>query len=87
MSATVINSEIKSRKNKLINTKEITEEKEILNKINQIKKEIDLALNIFDFVIDDDLIDSCVFHINSLNRQYSYYIRLCKEKGISEIAI
>lgn len=87
MSSAAVNSEIKPDKNKITRTKKISEELEILSKINEIKKELDTALNIFDYVIDNDLVDSCIYDINSLNRQYSYYIRICKEKGFSEKSI
>lgn len=87
MSATAVNVELKNNKKKLLKTKEANEELEILNKITEIKKELDSTLNVFDYCTDEDLIDSCIFNINALNMQYSYYIRLCKEKGFREKAI
>lgn len=84
MSTTIVNSDIKTNRQKLISSKEISEEMEVLKKITEIKKELDSTINVFDYVIEEELIDSCIYDINSLNRQYSYYIRLCKEKGFKE---
>lgn len=84
MSSAAINSEIKTEKNKVFKSKAISEELEVIAKVREIKKELDTVLNIFDYIVDKDLIDSCIYDINSLNMQYSYYIRLCKEKGFKE---
>ncbi len=58
------------------------EKKEILQKLNEIEDLIDTAHNVFNYVIDDELIDGCIYELNSLYKKYSYYIKICKDRGI-----
>lgn len=55
---------------------------EIIKKLNEIEDLIDTANNIFDFVTDKELIDSTIYELNSLYKKYTYYIKVCKERGI-----
>ncbi len=58
------------------------ENAEILSKLNEIEGLIDTANNIFEYITDFELIDGLIYELNALNKKYSYYIKICKEKGI-----
>ncbi len=54
----------------------------ILEKLNDIENLIDTTNNIFDYVVDPELIDGCIYELNALQKKHTYYIKLCKERGI-----
>lgn len=60
----------------------IIEDKEILQKINEIQNSIQTINSIFDFVTDYELIDGCIYELNALYKKHSYYIKICKERDI-----
>ena len=55
---------------------------QIINSLNQVKRDLDFAHKSFELTNDTTLVDSFIFEILSLNKKYDYYIRLCKEKGL-----
>ena len=55
---------------------------EIIEMIEIIKEEMKDVKNMMDMVTDECLIDSCIYRLKSLERQYQYYIIEAKEKGI-----
>ncbi len=80
MSTAVLNAKIVSDKKY---QKEIEKENlEIVKKLEQIEDLIDTTNNIFDYITDKELIDGVVYELNALHKKHSYYIRMCKERGI-----
>ncbi len=59
------------------------ENSELLEKVNKILMELECLNNRFNNVVESDLIDSCIYEINALNMRYTYYVKLCKERGIT----
>jgi len=55
---------------------------EIISMIEIIKEEMRDVKKMMDMVTDECLIDSCIYRLKSLERQYQYYIIEAKEKGI-----
>lgn len=57
----------------------------IMKKINEIEDLIDTINNIFDYVTEPELVDGCIYELNALYKKYTYYIRLCKDRGIVSV--
>ncbi len=55
---------------------------EVLKKLDEIHLLIESANSIFEYVTDPELIDGIIYELNSLHKKYSFYIRICKERGI-----
>ena len=51
------------------------------NDIAFIKKQLEIAKNRFENESDSDLVDSCIFEINSLQAKYRYLLKLAKQKN------
>ncbi len=65
------------------NIAEIEDESiQLIKKICEIEDAIDTTNNIFDYAIDPELIDGCIYELNALYQKHSYYIRICKDRGI-----
>lgn len=52
---------------------------ELFSKLSAIKSEIDTARNTFNAVKEPDLVDACVYNLNALMSQYSYYLRCARD--------
>ncbi len=80
MSTAVLNVKAVNDKKYL---KEVEKENEdIIKKVEEIEDLINTTNNIFDFITDTELIDGLVYELNALHKKHSYYIRICKERGI-----
>lgn len=64
-------------------TKLTEEERNLLQTIEALKLELDLVHKSFDHITDPLLIDSCIYEISAIHSKYTYYLKLCKQKGIS----
>ncbi len=82
MSELVLQPDVKKVSKRKAKSAIKNEKFEILDKINNILVELECLNNRFNNVTESDLIDSCIYEINALNMRYSYYMKLCKEKGI-----
>lgn len=80
MSVMVLNNKTHISKKESKKTKE--ENVSILKKLNEIEENIDCINNAFDYVTEAELIDGCIYELNSLYKKYTYYIKMCKERGI-----
>ncbi len=58
------------------------ENNEILQKLTEIEDMIDTTNNIFNHITDKELIDGLIYELNALNKKHSYYIKICKSRGI-----
>ena len=47
--------------------------------IDIIKEQLAVARHRLNYATDDDMIDSLIFEIKSLQHKYNYYIKLCRE--------
>ncbi len=67
--------------NKLINTLS-QEDKSIIVSLEALKHDLDIMHNQFEFITEPLLIDSCIYEISALQNKYTYYLKLCKERGL-----
>ena len=61
---------------------DMAERAEVIAGIEDVKSRISSAMDVFNNITDDALIDSCIYEIISLNERYRYFLRLAKEGGI-----
>ena len=71
-------NKFKNKKNKKTN-----EINEIIKNIEQTKRELDYSQLCLEFATEHLLIDSLIYEVKSLQKKYDYYLKICKEKGIS----
>ena len=65
-----------------INSHILEEDIEILETLEFLKEDLGYAHECIDNITDPLLIDSYIYQIQSLNKMYEYYVRICKERGI-----
>ncbi len=58
------------------------EDKSIIMVLENLKSNLDMKHNQFEFITEPLLIDSCIYEISALQNKYSYYLKLCKERGL-----
>lgn len=58
-------------------------ERDIVEKVYEILRLKNIADQKLQYITEDELIDSTIYEIKALEKRYEYYIRICKEKGIS----
>jgi len=59
------------------------EDAELVDSLQLVKDSLVYAHQSFDITTDRALLDSISYEIMSLNKKYEYYLRRCKERGIS----
>lgn len=59
-----------------------SEDKYIIVSLEDLKNTLDIKHNQFEFLTEPLLIDSCIYEISALQNKYSYYLKLCKERGL-----
>lgn len=69
----------------LLKQKKESPDKQLRERISELKREIESARNAFEFQYDDDLIDANIFELNSLMAKYRYLIKLAKEYDKCEV--
>ena len=60
----------------------LEEDLEILEILEYLKQDLDYVHNCLDNITEPLLIDSYIYEIQSLNKKYQFYLRLCKQKGL-----
>lgn len=55
---------------------------EILNSIEDLKKEMNIVKSHFDMETDEYLIDSYIYQMEALNKRYQYYLKQAKKNGM-----
>ncbi|MDR2648220.1 MAG: YaaL family protein [Clostridiales bacterium] len=63
----------------------ISEEREIVEALEALKRELNLLYNQFNFTTDPSLIDGCIYGIKAANAKYTFYLKQCKEKQIRAV--
>ncbi len=59
------------------------DKKEISAQLKELKKELDFVHNSLNYATDPILIDSYIYEINALNMRYQYFVKVCKDFGIT----
>lgn len=60
-------------------------DKDIILSLKNIKMELDAAYNAFNYVTDDNLVDSTIYKIESLQKKYEYYNKLAKKMSVHQM--
>lgn len=58
------------------------EKAQVISGISYVKNRLKTLYSLFDDLTDDELIDSLIYEMISLNAKYKYYLRVAKEQGI-----
>lgn len=72
---------------KLFSKKKRPKENDLLLKeIHDTKLALEAAYSQFEYVVDPDLIDSCIYELNAIQKRYKYLLKLAKasEKSFVE---
>lgn len=69
---------VKSRRRREAAEQDREERRQLMEGMAQTRVELNRAYAEFNAQSDPDLVDSCVFAINSLRSRYSYYVRQVK---------
>ena len=59
------------------------DDREVLAALDQLKLDLEYVHRNLDTVTNPVLIDSYIYEIKSLHMKYQFYLRLCKEKGLT----
>ncbi len=55
----------------------------LINAIRDVCARMDLVENRFSMENDADLVEGCIYELESLRAQYRYLLRLAREQGVS----
>ena len=90
MSAIAINKQglVNTKANRKTKTQEkdaalISEKREIIEALEDLKRELNILYNQFNYTTDPSLMDGCIYNIKAANSKYTFYLKQCKEKQIS----
>jgi len=56
----------------------------IIESIRQICRQMELVENRFSLETDSDLIEGCIYELQSLQAQYRYLLRRAREEGVTD---
>ena len=59
--------------------KTVPKDNYLINEINKTKLDLETAYSNFQNVVDPDLIDSCIYQLNSIQNRYKFLLRQAKE--------
>lgn len=65
-------------KMKLFSKKKAPKEDLLLKEINDTKLALEAAYSQFEYVVDPDLIDSCIYELNAIQKRYKYLLKQAK---------
>ena len=68
----------KTRKDTIL----LSEDREIIEALEDLKRELNILYSQFNFMTDPSLIDGCIYNIKAANSKYTFYLNRCKEKQI-----
>lgn len=64
--------------------KRSVEEENILRQTRDLQEQIKIARLQFDQAVEPELIEACVFELNSLQAKYNYFLRLAREMDLNQ---
>jgi len=62
-----------------------SEEREIIEALEDLKRELNILYSQFNFFTDPSLIDGCIYNIKAANSKYTFYLNQCKERQIKAV--
>ena len=63
----------------------LSEEREIIETLEELKRELNILYSQFNFTTDPSLIDGCIYSIKAANSRYAFYLNQCKERQITAV--
>lgn len=63
------------------NSNDLNEKNEIIKAVKEVSQSLDKTYELFNMTDDENLIESYIHKINSLNAQYDYLIKEAKKQG------
>ena len=57
-------------------------EYDLLREIDDVRLRLESVHSRFDYVIEEDLVDSCIYEIESLESRYQFLLRQAKQKNL-----
>jgi hypothetical protein len=72
-------------KMKLFSRKKCSHEDHLINEINKTKIALEAAYSQFEYVVDPDLIDSCIYEMNAIQNRYKYLLKQAKASDKSYV--
>ncbi|CRZ35735.1 uncharacterized protein DUF2508 [Herbinix hemicellulosilytica] len=70
---------------KFLFRKKPQKENSLLKEIYQTKIALEAAYSQFEYVVDPDLIDSCIYEMNAIQNRYKYLLKQAKASDLSYI--
>ena len=70
---------------KLLSRRKCPKEDRLIKEINKTKLALEAAYSQFEYVVDPDLIDSCIYELNAIQKRYRYLLKQAKASNISFI--
>ena len=58
------------------------EEKYLLSELTQTRNALAAAYSTFEYVTDPDLIDSCIYQVNSAQKRYKFLLERAREANL-----
>lgn len=63
--------------------KQVVEGEDILFALRHVQMQLECARKSFELLTDENLIDSCIYEIISLQRKYAYFLNIARERGLT----
>ena len=70
------------KETKIIEQSEFEKEREILENIRRVKKELETSRRNFEYAKSNDLVDYYIYQIKAYQAKLDYLIKVAKKKGI-----
>jgi len=63
----------------------LLEDREIIEALEDLKRELNILYCQFNYTTDPSLIDGCIYDIKAANSKYTFYLNQCKERQIKAV--
>ncbi|NLL72787.1 MAG: YaaL family protein [Clostridiales bacterium] len=70
---------------RLISKRKHSKDNLLIKEIKETKIALEAAYSQFEYVVDPDLIDSCIYELNAIQNRYKYLLKQAKASDISFI--
>ena len=61
------------------------DDREVLQAVENLKREMALTRQNLNCVTDETLINCYIYELKAIEMKYQYFLRLCKEKGLTAV--
>ena len=70
---------------KLLSKRKTPKENLLIKEINETKLALEAAYSQFEYVVDPDLIDSCIYELNAIQNRYKYLLKQAKASDVTYV--